>query len=169
MHMHFQVLVLCQSGQIRIFANRGKSGYLPIGVKQDQWPFGITDWIRFLTRYKISCSVWARFFYGSQESCSGPWPSHLTLNSIVKNKGDFFIDSILEYRGDRQLHRGASLAIAPVFKDWVYKELSFVLNRYVLWISSFWIMGIKTDHLLWLSRLTISALSSIYLHLIPSG
>ena len=30
-----------------------------------------------------------------------------------------------------ELHRGAPLAIAPVFKDRVYKELSSVLNRYV--------------------------------------
>ena len=35
-----------------------------------------------------------------------------------------------------ELHRGASLVIAPVFKDRVYKELSSVLNRYVYWIGS---------------------------------
>ena len=34
---------------------------LPIGAKLDQCPFGIKDRIRFLTKYKISCSMWARF------------------------------------------------------------------------------------------------------------
>jgi len=34
---------------------------LPIGAKLDQWPLGNKDCIRFLTKSKISCSVWAKF------------------------------------------------------------------------------------------------------------
>jgi hypothetical protein len=50
--MHFQVLILCQSGQ--------------------SW---IKDRIRFLIKYKISCSVWARFLYGS----------HVTVKKLVRD------------------------------------------------------------------------------------
>ena len=64
---------------------------LPIGAKLDQWPLGIKDRIRFLTKYKISRSVWARFLYGF----------HFSGYLVISSRGLSII-----YQQIRRLHCG---------------------------------------------------------------